>query len=241
MMSGRRFQAAHTDSDHAQGIDVRGVAVGTHAGIREGYAVARLDHRRHFLQVDLVHDAVAWRDHVDVLERLLGPVDEVKTVFVATVFDGTVLLECLRIETTALDGQRVVDDQLNRHHRIDLGRVTTLIGDGITQASQIDQRGLTEDVVANHAGWEPGKVEVALALDQLAQGSLQSGRITATHEVFRQYARGVRQLGVGTGRDGVHRLAGIEIVQRSARQRLTKLAVHGRSLSDTKVRSSGPT
>jgi hypothetical protein len=48
-----------------------------------------------------VHDAVARRDHVDVLERLLGPVDEVEAVFVAAVFDGAVLLERLRIETTA--------------------------------------------------------------------------------------------------------------------------------------------
>jgi hypothetical protein len=120
------FQAADADGDHAQRIDVRGVAVGADAGVGEGHAVAHLDHRRHFLQVDLVHDAVARRDHVDVLERLLGPVDEVEAVFVATVFDGAVLLERLRVEATALHRQRVVDDQLHRHHRVDLRRVAAL-------------------------------------------------------------------------------------------------------------------
>jgi hypothetical protein len=47
-----------------------------------------VDHRRHLLQVDLVHDAVARRDHVHVLEGLLGPVDEVEAVFVAAIFDA---------------------------------------------------------------------------------------------------------------------------------------------------------
>jgi hypothetical protein len=35
-------------------------------------AIAGVHHRRHPLQVDLVHDPVARRDHVDVLERLLA-------------------------------------------------------------------------------------------------------------------------------------------------------------------------
>src|SRR6185503_7898673 len=85
-----RFQAADTDGDHAQRIDVWSVAVGADARVGERHAVAHLDHRRHFLQVDLVHDAVARRDHINVLEGFFGPVDEVETVFVATVFDGAV-------------------------------------------------------------------------------------------------------------------------------------------------------
>src|SRR5690606_8598704 len=134
------------DGNHAQRVDVRGVRVGTHAGIREGDAVTGLDHRAHLLQVDLVHDAVTGGDHVDVLERGLGPLDKVEAILVATVLDGAVLLERLGIETARLHGQRVVDDQLGRHHRVDLGRVTTGLGDGITQAGQVDQCGLAENV-----------------------------------------------------------------------------------------------
>ena len=63
---------------------MRRVTVGAHAGIGEGHAVTHLNDRRHFLQIDLVHDAVAGRDHIDVLERELGPVDEVEAVLVAT-------------------------------------------------------------------------------------------------------------------------------------------------------------
>ncbi|MCY1262184.1 hypothetical protein D9M70_104640 [compost metagenome] len=220
------FQTTDTDGDHAQRIDVRGVAVGADAGIREGHAVTHLDHRRHFLQVDLVHDAVARRDHVDVLERLLGPVDEVETVFVATVFDGAVLLERFRIEATALDGQGVVDDQLGRHHRVHLRRITALQGDGVTQAGEVDQRGLAENVVAHHAGREPREVEVALALDELLQGFGERGRVAATHKVFRQYTGGVRQGVVGARLDRLDRCADIEVIQVAAGQRFTKLCVH---------------
>ena len=139
--------------------------------VGERDAVLRLDHRRHPLQVDLVHDAVARRDHVDVLERLLGPVDEVEAVFVATVFDRAVLRERVLVETAVLHGQRVVDDQLHRHDRIDLGRIAALLGDRVAQAGEVHQRGLAEDVVADHARREPREIQVALAFDQLLQRS----------------------------------------------------------------------
>jgi hypothetical protein len=102
-----RFQAAHADGDHAQRIDVR-VWLSVPTRCRGRPRVLSVDHRRHLLQVDLVHDAVAGRDHVDILEGLLGPVDEVEAVFVAAIFDGAVLLEGLRIEAAAFHRQRVV-------------------------------------------------------------------------------------------------------------------------------------
>ena len=222
-----RFQAANTNRDHTQRVDVRGVAIGAHAGIREGYAVLHVDHRRHLLQVDLVHDAVARRNHVHVLERLLGPVDEVETVFVAAILDGAVLLERLRIVATAFHRQRVIDDQLHRHHRIDLGRVAALVGDRITQAGQVHQRGLAEDVVAHHACREPREVEVATALDQLLQRIAERGRIASAHQVLGQHARGVRQGGIGAGLDRIDSGARVEIVQRAAGEVLAVIGIHG--------------
>jgi hypothetical protein len=66
-----------------------------------------------------------------------------------------------------------------------------LLGDGVAQAGEVDQRGLAEDVVADHAGREPREVEVALALDQLLQesvsvaGSQRRTRFSAsTREVY---------------------------------------------------------
>ncbi len=221
-----RFQATHANGDHAQGIDVRGVAVSAHAGIRVGDAMVAVHHRRHLLQVDLVHDAVTRLDHVDILERFLGPVDEVEAVLVTSVFDGAVLVERLRVIAAALDSQRVVDDQLYRHHRVDLGRVAALVGDGVTQAGEVDQRGLAEDVMAHHARREPREIEVALALDQLAQRGVEGGRVAATHQVFGENARGVRQAVVGAGLDRLDGRARIEVVQVGAWQGLAVCSIH---------------
>ncbi|MNZ56608.1 hypothetical protein D3C78_745560 [compost metagenome] len=220
------FQTAHAHRDHPEGVDVGGVAVGADTGVRVGDAPVVVNDRRHLLQVDLVHDAVARLDHIDVLERLLGPVDEMEAVFVATVFDGAVLVKGLRVEATALDGQRVIDDQLHRHDRVDCRRVATFLGDGVTQAGEVDQRGLAEDVVAHHASREPREVEVALAFDQLAERGVQGCRVAAAHQVFGEHARGIRQVVVGTGLDGLDRGTGIEIVQVSTWQGFAVCSVH---------------
>ena len=221
------LEAADADGDDAERIDVRRVRVGADAGVGVGHALLDTDHRRHLLQVDLVHDPVARRDHVDVLERALRPVDEVEAVFVATVFDGAVLLEGVRIEATALDGERVVDDQLHRHHRVHLRRIAAEIGDGIAQAGEVDERRLAEDVVADHARREPREVEVALALDELAQVVRDTRRLGAADDVLGVHARGVGQRGPGAGTDRIDGLAGVEIVEAGAGQRLAVGGVHG--------------
>ncbi|MCY1431435.1 hypothetical protein D9M71_474030 [compost metagenome] len=197
---------------------MRGVAVGADASIRERHAFTGLDHRRHFLQVDLVHDAVARRDHVDVLERLLGPVDEVETVFVATVFDGAVLVERLRVETATFHGQRVVDDELGRYHRVDQRRVTTLVGNGVAQAGQVHQCGLAKNVVAHHTCREPWEVQIALAFDELVQRCSQCCRVATADQVFCQNTRGVRQCVVGARADCVDCRAGVVVIQPGAGQ-----------------------
>ena len=203
-----------------------------------------MDHRRHPLQIDLVHDAVARRNDVHVLERLLRPVDEVEAVFVAPVFHGAVLRERVLVEAAVFHRERMVDDELRRHHRVDLRRVAAHVRDGITQAGQVHQCGLAENVVAHHARRKPREVEVALAVDELAQRSVQRLRAAATHEVFGVDARGVGQPGPGTGLQRFNSAAGIKVVELGAGQRLAVGSIHGlqaRSLIGGTGRSSGPT
>ena len=217
-----RFQSADANRNDAQRIHVRRVAVGADAGVRVGHAIGHADHRAHSLQVDLVHDPVARRDHVDVLERELGPVDEVEAVGVAAVLDRPVLQERVAVEAGRFHRQRVVHDQLHRHHRIDLCRVAALLGDRIAQAGQVDQCGLAEDVVADHARREPREVEVAAALDQLGQVGIQHVGLGAPHQVFRIHPRRVRQAVPGAGRKRLDRFARIEIRQVAVGQGLAE-------------------
>ena len=87
-----------------------GVAVSADTGIRESYTVTRLNHRRHFLQVDLVHDAVTRRNHIDVFKGRFGPLNKVEAVFVTTVFNDTVFIKGIWIKATVLNCQRVVNN-----------------------------------------------------------------------------------------------------------------------------------
>ena len=105
-------------------------------------------------------------------------------------------------------------------------RVTTLQGDGVAQAGEVDQGGLAENVVAYHAGGEPWEVEVAFALDELFERFGERGRVAATHKVFRQHAGGVRQGVVGARRNGLDRRADVEIIQMAAGQRFAEFCVH---------------
>jgi hypothetical protein len=164
-----------------------------------------------------VHDAVAGRNHVHVLEGLLGPVDEVEAVFVAAVFDGAVLFERLRVETTAFHGQRVVDDQLGRHHRVDQRGSPPLSA----MASRRPAR--STSAVWPRMSWHTTRagtreVQVALAFDQLLERVGQQFRFAAAHQLLGQHARGVGQGGIGAGRNGVNGGAGVEVVQLAAGQ-----------------------
>ena len=212
------FKAAHTNRDHAECVDMRRVAVGTDAGIRKRDAITHLDHRRHFLQIDLMHDAVARRDHIDILEGRFGPVDEMKAVFIATILDRAVFCEGIGVEAAALHRQRVVDDQLNRHDRVDLGRITALIGNRVAKTGEIDQRGLPEDVVADNSCRKPREIEVALAIDQLAQRVGEHAWLAAANQIFGQHARGIGQGVISAGPDRIDRRAGVEIVEGGAGQ-----------------------
>ena len=158
----------------------------------------------------------------------LRPLDEVKAVFVATVLDRAVLLERLRVEAAVLDRERVVDDELYRHDRVHLGRVAALVCDGIAQSSEIDQRGLAQDVVADDAGREPREVAIAPAVGDLLQALVENRRVAAAHEILRVHARGVRQLVPGAGTDRVDRCACVEVVEGRAGKRLAMRGVHGR-------------
>ncbi len=144
-----------------------------------------------------MHDAVARRDDLDVLESLLGPLDEVEAIFVSAVFDGTVLGEGVFVIARKFDRKRVIDDQLRLDDRIDLGRVTALVGYGVAQSRQIDQRRLAEDIVTDDARRIPREIEVLTALDQLFERGFKRCRVAAPYQVFGVDARGVGQHVVG--------------------------------------------
>src|SRR5690606_31583907 len=80
--------------------------------------------------------------------------------------------------------------------------------------------------MAHHARRVPGEVQVALAFAQLLERIGQQRRLAATYQLFSQYTRGVRQGVVGAWLNGVNRLAGVEVIQCSARKGFAICGIH---------------
>ncbi len=160
---------------------MRRMAICAYARIRESHALFHLYHRRHFFQIDLVHDAVTGRDHTDVFERGFAPLDKVEAIFVASVFYCAIFFKRIRIAARIFHRQRVIDNQLSLYDRIDLRGVAALFGNRITQARQINQRGLAENIVAHHARGIPREIKIAFTLDNLQQTFAQLLRRAAAH------------------------------------------------------------
>ena len=94
------LDAADAPADDADAVDHRGVRVGADAGVGVGRQLA-VDlagehHAGEVLDVDLVHDAGAGRDDLEVVEGALAPAQELVALAVALVLDLDVALERLR-------------------------------------------------------------------------------------------------------------------------------------------------
>ena len=178
-----------------------------------------------------MHDAVAGRNHVDIGEGAPGPFDEMEPVFVAPVLDLAVLGERVGVVAAMLDGQAVIDDQLRGDDGIDLGGIAALVGDGVAQAREVDQRGLAENVVAHDARRIPGEVEIVPAVGDLDQRVRQTGGIAATDQLLGEHAQHIGQAIVRARPDFLDGGAGIVEVEHSAGQADTICLVHGVALS----------
>ena len=80
---------------------------------------------------------VPGRDDLEVVERALAPAQELVALAVALVLDLDVALEGLgRAEDVGDHG--VVDDQLGRRERVDLGRVAAEVGHRLAHGGEVD-------------------------------------------------------------------------------------------------------
>ena len=92
---------------------------------------------REVLEVDLVDDAGVRRHRLEALERRLAPAQERVALAVALELLLGVDPERLgRAERVDLDG--VVDHELDRHERVDRGRVAAHLGHRVAQRGEVD-------------------------------------------------------------------------------------------------------
>ena len=169
---GLGLDAADAPAEHAEAVDHRGVRVGADERVGVGQAVAGEHDAGEVLDVDLVHDAGARRHDLELVERGLAPAQELVALEVALVLEFDVALERVgRAEQVGDD--RVVDDQLGRRQRVDLGRVAAELDDGLAHRGEVDDGGHAGEVLHDDAGG--GELDLGVRLGvgrQLASASI---------------------------------------------------------------------
>ncbi len=101
-------------------------------------------------EIDLVADAGARRHDAEIVEGLLAPAQELVALAVALIFALDIALERLRV-AEMVDHHRVVDDEIDRHERIDPLRVAAERGHGVPHRGKVDDRGHAGEVLHQHA------------------------------------------------------------------------------------------
>ena len=149
------LDAADAPAHDAEAVDHRRVGVGADAGVGvgDGGAVGVLgeDDAGQVLDVDLVHDAGARGDDLEVVERALAPAQELVALAVALVLDLDVALEGVGgAEDVGDDG--VVDDHLGRCEGVDPARVPAEVGHGLAHRGEVDDARHAGEVLHDHAG-----------------------------------------------------------------------------------------
>ncbi len=185
-------------------------------------------------EVDLVADAGARRHDAEIVERHLAPAQELVALEVALVLELDVGAEGARI-AEIVDDHRMVDDEVDRHQRVDLLGVAAQRAHGVAHGGEVDHRRHAGEVLHQHAG----RPEVDL-LDRLAAvlqpvgeggdvGLLDRAAVLVTQQVLEQDAqrkgqagevadllldRREAEIGVAPAAD-LERFAGLEAVRMS--------------------------
>ena len=231
---GLGLDPADAVAEHAEPVDHRRVGVGADERVGEGDAPAVVlavrDDRREVLEVDLVDDAGAGRHDAQVAERGLRPAQQLVALAVALVLALDVDRERARA-APRVDLDRVVDDEVGGHQRVDPRRVAAEVRHRVAHRGEVDDRGHAGEVLEHDArGHErdlglaraaraPGgeRRDVLLADDAAAgvaqrvlEQDLERDRGPAEVDAEREAGRRERRQPVEVGEAGAERGAGAE-------------------------------
>ena len=148
------LDAADAPADDADAVHHRGVRVGADQRVRVRRQLpVELTGEHHpcqVLDVDLVDDAGAGWDHLEVVERALAPAQELVALTVALVLDLDVALERLR-RTEDVGDHGVVDHHLGGSERVDPRRVSAEVRHRLAHGGQVDDARHAGEVLHDHA------------------------------------------------------------------------------------------
>ena len=158
-----RLDAADPPAEHGQAVDHGGVRVGADQRVRVdvfdrlGFRSAAPHGLGQELQVDLVADAGAGRHDGEVREGELAPLQELVALAIALVLQLDVPGQGMRA-AELVDDDRVVDDEVDRHERVDLARVAAEVLHGVAHGGEVDDGGNASKILHQDTGWAIGNL-----------------------------------------------------------------------------------
>ena len=122
---------------------------------------AGVDHAGQVLDVDLMHDACARGHDLEVVEGRLAPPEKLVPLAIALILDLDIAFEGIRGAEQVGD-DRVIDDQLCRCERVDLGRVPPEFCHGLAHGREVDDAGNPGEVL--HDDTRRGELDFGVGL-----------------------------------------------------------------------------
>ena len=160
---GFRLDAADAPAEHREAVHHRGVRVGADDGVGIGELERLLlavdlqlgrgrgpDRLRQIFEIDLMADAGAGRHDAEVRERARSPLQEFVALLILLVLFLDVLLERVLV-AEEVHRNRMVDDEIDRHQRIDLLRIAAEMLHRVAHRREIDHRRNAGEVLHQHA------------------------------------------------------------------------------------------
>ena len=105
---------------------------------------------RQILKIDLMHDAKAWRYHAEGIKGLHAPFHELVALVVALKFQLHVEVQRIFF-TVVIDHDGVVNDQINRHQRLDALRIPPQPSGHAAHGGQVGKQRDAGEVLQHHA------------------------------------------------------------------------------------------
>ena len=106
---------------------------------------------RQVLEVDLMADADAGRHDLEGVERLHSPFHELVALDVTFELELHVQIERVR-SARIIDHHRVIDNQIDRHQRLDRLRILAHVCGDVAHCGQIAEQRNAGEVLQEHAG-----------------------------------------------------------------------------------------
>jgi len=131
------------------------MAVGADQRVGVSDDLARLvgsgpDGLRDIFEIDLVADARARGDDLEIVEALAAPFEEGIAFGIALILERDIILERLG-RAELVDHHAVIDDEMDRHQRIDLLRVAAERLHRIAHCGEVDDGRNPGEILHQHA------------------------------------------------------------------------------------------